>query len=386
MMKKLKEQFEEQSKTHNYYYNLMNFERYELLNHSSSLIRSYLTMGNKIGVSIEEHMNIFLQDAERVRHVESIYYFGILLYNNSTIFSNSIDRFIDEQNRYMIFDRSREGNFEFYWFLLCFFHDFGYAIENQDKYKNRLVIENVYKKFIKRPNDNWAFLRTFSKSEHTIREFRVNELRKYLPPELYEYYWDYLWFRIQEYQVIDHGIIGGLLFLQDRISSLYLNSKKENINHFENISGDIRFEFNDLYWSTDIIRNIFFPIAATIIGHNIWYISPNNKNSFKYSEYNLRNLIRTKCDYSFDDYPILYFFQLIDTIDLYKGLKSENLSFESIICEVGLEFLTEGVAFDFSSIVDSEKKEKYLSNFISMGEWLPFKVIKSDQIIIVELS
>lgn len=383
-MKKLYEHFDELSKTHNYYYNLMNFKKNELLNDSSSLIRNYLTMGNKIGVSIEDHMNIFLQDAERVRHVESIYYFGLLIYNNSNIFSNSIDRFIYDQNRYMIFDSSKEENFEFYWFLICFFHDFGYAIENQDKYKNRLVIENVYKKFIKRPNDNWAFLRSFSKNEHRIREFKVNELRKYLPPELYNNYWDYLWFRIQEHKVIDHGIIGGLLFLEDRISSLYLNSKND-IHSFENIDGDISYVFNDLYWSTDIIRNIFFPIAATIIGHNIWYISPNNQNSSKYSDYNLSNLIRSKCDYSFDDYPILYFFQLIDTIDLYKGLKSDHLSFESIVSEVGIEFSEDGIALDFSSIIDSEVKEKHIKNITSMSEWLPFMVIKSDQIIIIKL-
>lgn len=79
------------------------------------------------------YKNIEKLDDKRIRHIISIFFLGIHLYNNSSAIKIPIDKVI---SRFKIQNPSSIIKFPFIWFLICLFHDLGYTIEETEKYKD----------------------------------------------------------------------------------------------------------------------------------------------------------------------------------------------------------------------------------------------------------
>ncbi len=384
-MKTLKYYYNEMFSQNRNYYNDLNFQNRNLLNETSKFIESYLRRGSKLGPDIEAYYNLFLHDVDtsRLQHVESIYFLGLILYDNVPVLQSSINSFLEAQNAKMIFQRSMETSFEFYWFLICFFHDFGYSIERQPKYMNKAMYSEKLNKYSNPRLSKNVFTANYILGYSTrqkrpaLKSFHINDLEQYLPQELYQKIWDYLWYRIQEFQVIDHGIFGGIMFLEDRIKSLYRNLPKSELD-YDQKNNDFSYMHDGLYWSSDIVSNIFFPVAATIIGHNIWY-SNDYRDSNKYYQYNLNNLIIDRYEYTFGEFPLLHFFQLVDTLDFFKGLNVGNTNHEEILAKVKIDFVN-GIRIKLDYIEDNIKL-KFIDNIIGMNNWMPVEVSMDNNMI-----
>ena len=68
-------------------------------------------------------------DTNRLRHVVSLFFLGIALYSNISVIRDYIDNQISGLG-ILNKENSAERRFSFFWFLLCIYHDLGYAYEN----------------------------------------------------------------------------------------------------------------------------------------------------------------------------------------------------------------------------------------------------------------
>lgn len=184
-------------------------------------------------------------DNNRIKHTNSIFFLGILLYNKTNLYNDFFENLNTPEYR----------RFPFLWFLACLFHDFGFTIENDS-----MAINGI---------NNLSDLKKKYSIDNCLLHSNPKEVNQTLFNEI-ENYFDY---RINERKVIDHGIFAGLYFF-DRL--IKIRNKKIQQND------------TTLFWGKELEEQ-YAQIATAIATHNIWL--PKNDQLDIYKKHQLHELI-----------------------------------------------------------------------------------------------
>lgn len=283
----------------------------------SNFILNYFQQGGK--VRIFELCDIKTEELRLPNHICSVFFLGILLYNKTGL-----------SKKYKL-ERNPPGyeTFPFIWFLIALFHDNAYQMEDKNKLQEIATIDDLIKKFQIKHS-------LIGKKSSTCKE--LLSIRN-----------NYFLFRKRMWNLVDHGILGGLL-LFDRLVKIRREKHKEK----EDI----------LFWGRKL--EIQYKTAANAISiHNIW-LQPEQICR----EHNLESLINFK-PVKFNEFPLFYILGIVDTIEPLKIYKDDNLSdldiFNSIDFEFGENSLkvseSNSSKIDFSKIID---KVKYFKGWLDI--------------------
>jgi hypothetical protein len=278
----------------------------------SSFILNYFRKGGK--VKIFELCNINLNQIRLPNHICSVFFLGIILYNK-TEFSK----------KYQLPKSDAEyATFPFIWFLIALFHDNAYHMEDENQLQDVSSISQLINKFNIKHS---LFDRKFSKCNNLLNS-RNN----------------YFLFRKLDRNVVDHGILGGLL-LFDRLVKIRREKKK--------------IDEDTLFWGRKLENQ--YKIAANAISiHNIWLQPPEICRQHK-----LEELIDFK-PIKFKEFPMFYILGIIDTIEPLKTYQDDNVSdidiLKSLEMEFGKCFLrvreSKNSKIDFKKLIDKTKNFK----------------------------
>lgn len=322
----IREMFYNDSREWNYYSCNMTFP-FEATE-ARIFIKEYFEQGAKRGVIFPVIDEI---NSMRSMHTVSAFFIGLLL-------KKSIGENLD-----IICSNSDDYEFSYLWFLVCLYHDMGYAIENDWTYK--FTYRNQSKKYsnirkccwyrssmyedlglvfvapslynevsfpkwskdIDRRNDGITF-------RNGIRVKRATYTRKTI--------FNYLEYCKMNPQIkhYDHGIVGGFWLYDSLMKNYYETYRRE-----KEFDRDIDFENfqanGNRHFSLEQ-RWIFAYLADCIISHNIWPAT-KEKNEI-YKEYDLNELVEPNFKkITFGNNPILFILAIADTIEpikLYSGV------------------------------------------------------------------
>ncbi len=203
-----------------YYDDMKIYDNIEtIMKNPEKFIKDYLEIGGKTTDELEILIEVInKKNPERLQHTISIFLLGLILYNNFTKIEKEIDKFIDE--------RSKEVNtrkiivkkhFNYWWFLICFIHDIGYAYnKNSVGFKlfginaeNEIRIEEEVK-------SNLKSIENFSKD--CVPQIIIDVWRRYLK------YRKEMYMLKKSDEKIDHGILSGAYYIYT-LNEVY-NKKK----------------------------------------------------------------------------------------------------------------------------------------------------------------
>ncbi len=234
---------------------------------------SYLGKGEKSDIEIFHYIdNLSLF---RLRHIMSCFLLGVFLYVNSNRISSSINYDLSRipiQNPETITER-----FKYLWMLISIFHDFGYSVENKEKKIDNAQFNSLMTKFSKRPK---TISPVFSKK--LLRNYKK--------------------YRSCKFDVIDHGIYGGIKLYSDLCE---LREEKASCSN------------SMFYWGEDLIDS--FSLAAwTVACHNVWFIPQDNENADCYRCNKLDKLLYKDQTREVIKSPFLFLLCLVDSIEPLK--------------------------------------------------------------------
>lgn len=354
-----------------YYYSSLNDDEMSdyLYNNPRNFIQSYLEKGDKIP---QELAHLFNDDKnnDKFFHTLSIYIMGIILFRNVPKIKNIIvkylDSYIDCREAYHM------KEFLYDWFLTSFFHDFGFSTVSQEilpyevfQTKDQSIIrDNVLKLIFKIKNEAKAIPNVILDNHNKYDAFRC----KYHNSEF-----------------IDHGFFSGSYFYNNRVQEYKEIEKKAK----DGRPGIVMLEdgvYQDtqrgLIWTKSIIDNIQLNIAATIIGHNVFFIKSTDKDVKIYENFHLNSLIIDRPVFLAEEFPLFFLLVLVDTIDIYKFLKKNIISipdediYKQMFEMVSLRFYRESFIIHFKEKGLDLDDKMYI--FLKEQEyWLPIKLKKS---------
>lgn len=287
----------------------------------SKFILNYFQRSGK--VRIFEYCGISVNDLRLTNHICSVFFLGILFYNKTSFFKKyKLGR-----------NRQSYSRFSFIWFLIALFHDNAYQMEKENELNNISTIEDLVNHF---GIEHSLFDRKFSKCKQLLG------IRK-----------KYFEFRIKEWQLVDHGILGGML-LFDRLVKIRIKKKA--------------FHEDTLFWGRSL-ENQYTTAGNAISIHNIWL-----QDEITCKVYELDTLIGFK-PIKFGDFPLFYILGIVDTIEPLKTYKDDNISDLDILKSINFEFgknslkVSESIdsKVDFSKLI---KKTEGLKN------WLDVEILK----------
>lgn len=376
---------------HGYYYE-NNMDDFKI---SKDNILSFFLNGEK--ESVVEFID--KMDNLRTSHSMALLYLGIMI-NQKMNMDINVE----------ILDKKFE--FNYLWSILCFTHDVGYIAENdltfkmrmKEKYRKEKCLNNKYyinrfdricrdfclsnslpfnlmsslNKFkrytgvIKNGNFNDTFNLYSNLDDETLKKiydikninisisnkniyldkgfFNKNEIFKY-----YEY-------RLQEFKVYDHGIVGGYIFY-DMMCKIYCRSflTKDRGTIFDFVKNNRCFCVEQL--------PLFAYIADCIVSHNFFF--SNSSSVDNYIKYEIKS-IDSKKGISISDNPLLFLLELVDTIDPVKYFLKVNIavdeilkSFDWIIDETGISI----VLVD-NSYIGLDNYIAYAKMILDIKDWL----------------
>lgn len=285
----------------------------------SNFILNYFRTGGK--VNIFEACNINLDELRLPNHICSVFFLGILLYNE-TGFSK----------RYPL-KNSGVGyeTFPFIWFLIALFHDNAYQMEDKDQLKDVTSIPELIMKF---NIDHSLLNREFSKCKELLKS------RK-----------SYFLYRKNEWEVVDHGILGGML-LFDRLVKIRREKKAKNEE--------------TLFWG-DELEGQYETAANAISIHNIWLQSTSVCEKFDLKELIDFNPIK------FKEFPLFYILGIVDTIEPLKTYQEDNICDTDILKSFNFEF-----GDKFIRVIESDESKvsikKLFGKVVSLAGWLDVKI------------
>lgn len=252
---------------------------------------------------LKENFTEILND-ERALHTVSIFFLGLHIYENSAIIKEKIDTKLSEL-------RKKVGccisiKFNYYWFLICFYHDIAYQYE-----------EPVFD--VKNPNTNITI-----KQKNELPKDLILNVPPYnnAVPELYKtVLYNYYRYRASHGKN-DHGIFGGLLFFND-MKKKYEAYREELNNPTE------PFEKNSVRWSKNILEEVHGYVAWVIMAHNIWFLFPDDPDyeriKIEYRKYELHELMLDQRNPVVTlENPFLYLLCIVDTVDPVKNLYDQK--------------------------------------------------------------
>lgn len=228
-------------------------------------------------------------------HVFSVFFLGILVYNNCKEVKVVIDkkiRYYQKQNPKAVI------TFPYFWFMIALFHDAGYRFENCSK-----IFDLGEFKLYKR-------ITHFLKNAKGVPSYMQ---------KVYPKYFDYrMEHDIESIKKPDHGILAGLLLFNSLTNIYELNKPKDN----EESEG---YYMNDLFWSKNLL-NIYNLCSWVILSHNIFYarkgvdddetVKMYESEDFKLFDLVLEN--KQESPIKLTKYPFLFLLCLVDTIEPYK--------------------------------------------------------------------
>ena len=267
----------------------------------------------------------------RLRHIVSLFFWGHVLYRNVPIIQNQIERQFQtfvENGMFEVADNIQQ-NFSFMWFLLCIFHDFGYA------YEKKLIPETNCDLGLEMPD---AFIPVIYSKENNEKYAR---------------------YRHCVFGCYDHGIFGGRVFYS------------EMLNIGRRIAADNKFK---IHFKTDGVEKLYQYAAWIISCHNMFYNTGNDKYTRCYKCMGLDDFVKPKARcLTLKNNPLLFLFCLADSIEPTKALTSEDGESDYEICKklrIGFNKDENLMRFDLSNISCKEVAEKYKKNINSLNDWL----------------
>lgn len=331
------------SETWNYYSleNLRNPFKLPIFENSKEFIKEFLDYSGKT----KNIYNVLEKiEEERNLHIVTNYFLGILFYENLP----KIKKYIDQQIKKYTPPVGAPFNisFKYFWFLTCFYHDVGYYYEKNvkctvslDKIKSELNIENNLSKFVG-------------------------------VPRIYQnVYKNYFKYRLEKFNVNDHGIIGGLLFF-DKLHKIYKYFQEQN-SYITGIVQDT-FTYKNLVWSKSMLQ-YFKLISSVICVHNIWFINKTNKDYIAtYKEYQLDKLILSNYSsiISVNKYPLFNLLCLVDSIEPTKRFGIDFLK------KVNIDFFGKNKIIVSSNSPKDSEVINWFYSILQLSDWIKLKIEK----------
>lgn len=289
---------------------------------AKDFIHSIIGAGKKESDQIYSMINYLEQS--RARHIVSTYLLGITLYQVP-----QIQICVNVQlGRFNTKDKDLSRRFLYLWFLICFFHDLGYAYELDIL----SVPNNLKKPIIYKRNKVQNMLPNIYDTDI------VNKYRAY---------------RLRCMCVNDHGILGGMVVYKELIKKL--NPRE------------------------DIVK-VLKTISNIIMVHNMYFEQEVGRNARCYRHYGLQTLLYkgNKCrEISLVDNPLLFLFDLVDSIEPLKSLSVENLKNVYLYCSNSQIVIKNPNQTDYN---------KFKSRIMSIDSWLTdVKIVKSKGLIEIKI-
>jgi len=338
----------------NYYYRLNNIETDNLLDDAETLIADYLSTGGKFNYKIREILeSVNKNDPARITHTMSVFLLGICMYDKCEDIRKILDKFVNVRLNH---NQNVRLEFNYYWFMTCFFHDLGYAFEELEKHE--------------------AIDRLIEISDGKISILLPSTARG-IPEAIRCSYSNYFKYRYIECNTVDHGIIGGKIFF-NVMNKLYYEHRNSRTRG--------RHSHSNLFWSKELLYKVQLPIAWTIATHNIWVCNEGSDNSNIYNRYNLDRLIVQNPIIDLDSHPLLAILSIIDTIDPIKHFKQKDscLTAEYISANVLLSFQNRGVEISLTDKLIMYKYE-YYTMIKKLEQWVCCIVDETESGVIIEL-
>lgn len=328
-------------------------------------------------------------DSMRHMHVVSAFFIGLLIKRelcpDLVIFSQKYENY----------------EFSYLWFLVCLFHDMGYAIENDRTYK--YTYRSNSEEYLRKHKDikgsciaeqcrykdlGLVFVAPY-RYNHFSDKSKENHSEKYegimfsngvtINKAVYSRMTALNYLRyckmaegIKHY---DHGIVGGLWLYDSLMKNYYIafgNAKEKNKDAACNdfcLDGHWHFSSEQ--------EAIFAYLADCIISHNMW---PANADTIEiYRKYHLDELIYPKFKrISFKDNPILFILAIADTIEPIKLYSSTmGISEEEIWQGIDAIFSRKSVTMKISD--DRLSFERLLGKMEGLDNWIDVEVLVDDE-------
>jgi hypothetical protein len=288
-------------------------------------------------------------------HVFSVFFLGILLYENC----NSIKRQIDKIIRYyQSLNNKSKISFPFIWFIISLFHDSGYKFETDNRIK---TIEQF-------------------NCEQKITSKLINPCG--IPKQIFNIWDIYFKYKLnnlinQDYRKPDHGILAGIL-LFDTLSKTYEHLKTLNDNKDE-------FTYNNLFWSSKLL-NIYKLCSWIVLAHNIFFLKDGVNCQDEIDSYinnGLESLIiksNQEPVISLNEYPLLFLLCLVDSIEPYKIQTDPNI--KSPLKNYKMSVNLNEIIIKFDKQIEKCQVDKLLR----MNNWLKLKTIKVNDLIKINFA
>lgn len=328
------------------YYQRLNISGipWETKDSAFSFINQYYSAGDKNEVFDSDFKNTH----NRCQHSVSVFFLGILL---SEIVLDKVKK------------DSMKPDFRYLWFISSLYHDYSYLIE-EDKKKyppeNLLTLESIYKRFeVKYKVLNEEKLSIFDKG-------------------IIESYYDY---RIKKCQMVDHGIIGGIL-LYDRLRKNYDLAYRKQLES-DPITFQEHFMYNNLLWSSCQFE-YFAEIAETIIAHNIWFCT-KQEDKEKYIESNLESLIignDSKKKHQVKKSPFLFLLILADSLEPLKIKDFNAHETRHVLKNIFIELSKKKIVIEVNK--DVLEYNSWFKNIKDLETWMQVKIEVSDNKLTIE--
>ncbi|MDY0142964.1 MAG: hypothetical protein RBR97_13835 [Bacteroidales bacterium] len=235
-------------------------------------------------------------------HVFSVFFLGILVYNNCSAVKTTIDK---KLSYYKKQNPKADISFPYVWFMIALFHDSGYTFEKEDRIRSIQSFKDEYR--IEFP----------LKSSVGVPRFMS---------KVYENYFNYRFHPTLDDDIRkpDHGILAGLL-LYDSLTNIFEVNKPDDYDENKG------YYMNELFWSKNLL-NIYNLCSWVILSHNIFYarkgvVDDETLKLYESKEYELHPLILDASQESainLKQYPFLFLLCLVDTIEPYKMGKDNS--------------------------------------------------------------
>lgn len=318
-----KEIFSDESKWK--YYSKMNVNPFNSDCETELFIASFIELSGK-AQNNPLYNNIKNLEKTRIRHIVSTYFLGIYLYFNLIPIKKSIDVVM---NRFKKQNPDSKIEFSFIWFLICLFHDLGYSIENNEKFKNfDDFINGKIKYFL---NKSVGVPPLFEKVYKNYFNYRLNSDKNFIRKP-------------------DHGICGGIILFNE-LNDILLRKQKNK-------------KSEGLLWNQKLL-NIYRHASWVILSHNIFFIRTGDPEEKDYRNYSLEDLILKENESSkitLKKHSFLFLFALVDSIDPIKTFGTfENLKKVKCSLDNGKIVLETG---------NNNWKTDYFRKVLDLKKWL----------------
>lgn len=241
---------------------------------------------------------------DRINHILFTFSMGLLLAkfkNLDKLIENEYTKYFDGENN--VFFKT--------WLIISLYHDYGYFLFTNDKYKDIKHLDDF--------NVKHSIFNYISEENEAKKLFGLN----YLKPEksryskkLYSSYFDWRMHESSGYETFEHGISGGYVLFDDIVNN-NLNSSIQEKKKLKKIM---------MVNENNVSTNMFYQnICFRIMEHNIWTINPKGKFESSFDISNLSEIYIGNYSKITIDEPLLYLLSLVDTIEFIKRMSTTSL-------------------------------------------------------------